>query len=72
MATEQIDSQNIRYTLDGSVPQVNSPYYTGPFVLNRSTRIAAQYFLDSIAIGPSLIVDTDIHKAIGKPVKYNS
>ena len=72
LATEQLDSQNIRYTLDGTIPQVNSKRYTGPFVLNKSARIAAQYFLDSIAIGPLLTVDTDIHKAIGKPVVYNS
>lgn len=72
LQTEQMTPQNIRYTLDGTVPTVQSPLYAGAFTLDKSTRVSAQYFLDSIAIGPLLVFDTDIHKAIGKPVKYNS
>jgi hexosaminidase len=72
LATEQIDPKNIRYTLDGTNPQYNSTRYTEPFILTRSARVSARYFMDSLAIGPLLVVDTDIHKAIGKPVLYNS
>ena len=72
LATEQQHAQNIRYTLDGTDPLFSSPNYQGPFLLNQSTRISARYFLDSLAIGPTMSFVTDIHKAIGKPVTYNS
>ncbi|MBX2951512.1 MAG: family 20 glycosylhydrolase [Leadbetterella sp.] len=72
LSTEQLNSQNIRYTLDGTPPQLTSAPYTGPLLLSKSTRVSARYFQDSIPIGPLLTFDTDIHKAIGKPVIYNS
>ncbi len=72
LETEQIVTDNIRYTLDGTVPSLQSLRYTGPIILEKSTNIRAQYFLDSIAIGPMLEFETDIHKAIGKPVTYKS
>lgn len=72
LATEQLRPQNIRYTLDGTPPQLTSASYKEPFTLDRSARISARYFQDSIAIGPLLSFDTDIHKAIGKPVIYHS
>lgn len=72
LATEQRAQQNIRYTLDGGDPGLDSPTYTGPFLLDRSARVKARYFLDAIPIGPLLTFDTDLHKAIGKPVIYHS
>lgn len=72
LSTEQPDLRNIRYTLDGTLPDLTSARYTEPLLLSRSTRVSARYFLDSIPIGPLLSFDTDIHKAIGKPVTYNS
>lgn len=72
LATEQLNPQNIRYTLNGTPPQVTSPNYSEPLLLSQSARISARYFLGSVPVGPLLSFDTDIHKAIGKPVIYNS
>ena len=36
----------IRYTLDGTAPNANSPRINGPIILSRSTDIQAQCFLD--------------------------
>lgn len=71
LATEQTNMQNIRYTLDGSEPVYTSYSYKEPFKLDKSMQVSARYFQDEIAIGPVLLFDTDIHKAIGKPVVYN-
>ena len=72
LTTEQMDKQNIHYTLDGSIPTVQSSSYKGNFTLNKSATIQAAYFMDSIQIGPMLSFKIDIHKAIGKKVQYNS
>lgn len=70
--SEQLQQQNIHYTLDGSKPTVKSKSYTGAFNLNESATVQAAYFLDSIQIGPLLSFNVDIHKAIGKKVQYIS
>lgn len=72
LATEQLNSNQIRYTIDGSAPKIHSTPYTGPFELSATGHINAAYFLDSIQIGPTLSFDIDIHRAIGRKVTYNS
>ncbi len=37
-------ASTIRYTTNGTLPQANSPIYTGPITVNASTRIRAQAF----------------------------
>ncbi|PVD52675.1 beta-N-acetylhexosaminidase [Terrimonas sp.] len=72
LTTEQLNAKNIHYTVNGTAPQISSTYYVAPFELNHSAVVNAAYFQDSIQIGPTLTFITDIHKAIGKPVMYNS
>ncbi|MDM1295101.1 family 20 glycosylhydrolase [Sphingobacterium sp. N143] len=72
LSTEQRDSSQIRYTIDGSSPSIQSTPYTGPFELSSTGHINAAYFQDSIKIGPTLSFDIDIHRAIGKKVTYNT
>jgi hexosaminidase len=41
----------IRYTLDGSAPTINSTLYELPFVINRSQTVSAAAFRDGCQIG---------------------
>jgi len=41
----------IRYTLDGTAPTVNSALYEGPFAINRQQRVTAAAFRDGKQIG---------------------
>lgn len=66
LVTEQMSSENIRYTLDGKEPTNESLIYKEPFILNRSAKVKAAYFMNAIKTGPVLDLDIDIHKAIGK------
>ncbi|QIH31990.1 family 20 glycosylhydrolase [Sphingobacterium sp. DR205] len=72
LTTEQLNTDQIRYTIDGSEPTIQSTPYTGPFELSSTGHINAAYFQDSIKIGPTLSFDIDIHRAIGKKVTYNT
>ncbi len=45
--------QEIRYTLDGSLPQREGPLYSGPIEITGSTQIRARVFADSGAYGPT-------------------
>jgi hypothetical protein len=42
--TSANSSEQIRYTLDGTLPTANSPLYTGPISLSATTRIRARAF----------------------------
>ncbi len=67
--SEQYQPQ-LRYTLDGSQPNSQSPRYEGPFTINKSARIQAALFRDSSGIGAVETHEIDFHKAIGKPITY--
>ena len=41
----------IRYTLDGTEPQITSPIYEGPFVVNSTTVVKAKMFKDDKTAG---------------------
>lgn len=60
----------IRYTLDGSEPQVNSTLYTGPFYIRDSAKISAALFDGATRRQYISRTRQDFHKAIGKSVKY--
>ncbi|MCL1666290.1 glycoside hydrolase family 20 protein [Elizabethkingia ursingii] len=72
LVTEQMNPENIRYTLDGKEPTNESLIYKEPFILNQSAKVKAAYFMNAIKTGPVLDLDIDIHKAIGKKVIYNN
>ncbi|ATL43031.1 family 20 glycosylhydrolase [Elizabethkingia sp. HX WHF] len=72
LVTEQMNSENIRYTLDGKEPTNESLIYKEPFIINKPAKVKAAYFMNAIKTGPVLDLDIDIHKAIGKKVVYNN
>lgn len=47
------DNVEIRFTLDGSMPDINSPLYTEPLLLDRTTPLAARCFRDSKPVSDS-------------------
>ncbi|CCH51709.1 Beta-N-acetylhexosaminidase [Fibrisoma limi BUZ 3] len=61
----------IRYTTDGSVPSGESPQYTAPIALNKTTTIRAVAFTDSttmkVPMGRIMQKEYLISKATGKP-----
>lgn len=62
----------IRYTLDGSMPTVNSPLYKDGISLNHTGTVKAVIFKDQLPIGKVQELEIDLHKAIGKKVTYNN
>ncbi|WP_276483924.1 family 20 glycosylhydrolase [Paraflavitalea pollutisoli] len=63
----------IRYTLDGSMPGLNSLHYTQPVVLTRSATLKAQAF-DRLgrAVGSVLEQPVTVHKATGAAVQLTN
>lgn len=62
---------NIKYTIDGSEPNGGSTVYNLPIELSKSAVIKAASFIDSTRVSPIETIELDLHKAIGKEVKYN-
>lgn len=62
------DAGEIRYTIDGSDPNINSPLYTGEVLLDSDAVIHAAYFCDSVCQGKVFSQVFQIHKATGKGV----
>lgn len=62
---------NIKYTIDGSEPNGGSTVYNLPIELSKSAVIKAASFIDSTRVSPVETIELDLHKAIGKEVKYN-
>jgi hexosaminidase len=66
----EIDALDIRYTLDGGIPTLESPQYKTPIILDRSASIKAAAFREG-ATTPSAAVmtyDIQLHKAFAKKV----
>jgi hypothetical protein len=63
------DSSLIVYTLDGSMPDLNSKIYDQPFVINNSSVLKTKVFSNGISLG---FADQEfiIHKGTGRIVKY--
>lgn len=71
ISSEQYQSI-IRYTTDGSNPTALSPQYVAPLELFKSAKVKAATFEDSVRLGSIDSLQVDIHRAIGKRVKYNN
>ena len=62
----------IRYTTDGSIPNARSPQYVEPLELFKSAKVKAAVFADSTRLGPIDSLQVDLHRAIGKKIKYHN
>ncbi len=69
MKTEMPNAE-IRYTLDGTAPGLESTLYDTLFELRESAVIKAQTFVDKQARGQVSEREINFHKAIGKTVTY--
>lgn len=63
---------DIRYTLDGTMPNSESAVYQGDIIVKDSVKLVAAIFEKGTLVGKPLVRNYDYHKAIGKPVKYLS
>ena len=71
ISMESASGGEIRYTLDGREPSVNSDLYLQPFVLDEDAVIKAKVYMDD---APSLLTTETViesHLATGKKVRYN-
>lgn len=59
----------VRYTMDGSVPTVQSPLYTKPLMLTEAKTIKAATFAGNEQLGQMLELPVIWNKATAKPVK---
>ena len=71
ISSEQINPL-IRYTLDGSDPDENSPRYDGPIPLRESSRMAAALFEGAAPRGRTVAKDITLHDAVGSRVIYRT
>ena len=62
----------IRYTTDGSVPVASSALYAGPITVQDFAHIKAAIFRDGVLQGTPTEKKVDYHRAINKPIHYNS
>ena len=62
----------IRYTTDASVPVASSALYAGPITVQDSAHIKAAIFRDGVLQGTPTEKKVDYHRAINKPIHYNS
>ena len=62
----------IRYTTDGYVPVASSDLYAGPITVQDSAHIKAAIFRDGVLQGTPTEKKVDYHRAINKPIHYNS
>lgn len=69
--TERIPSE-LRYTLDGTAPNAQSPLYDSVIVVKDSARLMIQLFEEGKPLFKPLPYQVDYHKALGKKVTYNN
>ena len=68
--TSPLEGADIRYTLDGSVPDLNSKLYTGPVEITRSAHLKAILEKDGRLRGLVSWEEFAFHKASGRDVQY--
>ena len=69
--TSETKGLEIRYTLDGSEPSINSPAYSQPFALSKTTLVKAALFNKGSIAGSVNQREILVNKASGKPVNIN-
>ncbi|MGQ1787422.1 FN3 associated domain-containing protein [Saccharicrinis sp. GN24d3] len=67
----ELNSPEIRYTLDGSEPTENSMLYSAPFTLTETKTIKTAIFKNGKRLGDIIENTFPIHKAAGAKVVYN-
>ena len=67
MKTE-VNGLNIRYTLDGSEPTLESKIYKDTIQLEKSSQLKARAFLNSIALGKTSAWEFPFHSGINAKV----
>ena len=70
--TSEIFNANIRYTIDGSTPSINSLKYEQPFYAGGEVTIKASVITNDGVIHEPTTYFSNYHKAIGKKVKFNT
>jgi hexosaminidase len=70
--SSEIFNANIRYTLDGSTPNINSIKYDQPFYVGGEVTIKASVITNDGVVHDPTIYYSNYHKAIGKKVKFNT
>ncbi len=68
-STEQLNPE-IHFTIDGTVPTVNSPVYSLPLVINKTTTISAAIFENGAIKEVPSVKNLVFHQALGSKVKY--
>ena len=71
LVSEQLNP-TIYYTTDGSLPTTASNLYKGTFELSGSAKICAAIIENGEMVAKPDMLEVDFHKAIGRPVVYNS
>jgi hexosaminidase len=62
----------IRYTLDGTAPTLQSEVYADPVAVETSGKLTAQAFELGEAVGRPAAVDFNWHKAVGKKISIEN
>ncbi len=71
ITSEQFEP-TIHYTVDGSAPTTSSPLYHTAIPLPATATVKAAIFKNDVQSGKTADLVTDVHKAIGKKVIYNT
>ena len=61
----EVNGLDIRYTLDGMEPTLESEVYTGPFTLEETKTISARAFKEDNPVGYVSTLEFPVHKAAG-------
>jgi hexosaminidase len=63
--------KTIRFTLDGSEPNLNSQVYTNPIPITESVNLKASVFNTEENLGAVFSQNINLHKAVGKKISIN-
>ncbi|MEO6346302.1 MAG: family 20 glycosylhydrolase [Aquaticitalea sp.] len=63
--------KTIRFTMDGSVPTLNSEIYSKPIPIKKNTIIKAGVFNTEKQLGTTFSQSINLHKAVGKKISIN-
>jgi len=68
--SSELSGLEIHYTIDGSEPNAQSPIYSEPVLLDKTSTLKAVTILNGAPAEKSLSQSFSINKATAKPVKY--